>query len=998
MMAKGRLRRCFPGPAIAVSQERIADSSFRKALVQLLTELDDKTPAEAWPVVSKAGSKTIEVRDSVHPKLITEMLTGILRGIGQPDDVARIYKRTREEVLWSNAYKPWRRSPLWLLLRVALQTSLGTEDKLHSRYKSFMIFLMTQILERALRESLSSDILFVMAAKINRRVLKLALRDEVPWVLYVHKTIETVHRELAKRWAAVEQNPDPFGTQRAWKPSKLFHYDDTQLTVSTLRPYLAQVATRGKVPLNYHIFTPDCRSRICQGPSTFPNLILLGADDPYLFLADLELWVQDWLDDWLIANLQSSNSCTLLADLIEGYTATATSHYAGSPEDISLMLLTSMDLWIALDKCAIHQHSLLSRYDPGFSQSLFHPFQLPKKLQMERLSRVEQYVTKRINASIYGSLHLFRDIDAKDSFAVRYFEESLHHQILRRDIEAAANIEREQKKLEFEEKRRQYHRILEESDEMSCERIQWNRNRRSNHSPNCTKCRLISSATSMQITVHEWPLPKIEIETKSAVFELDVPTAIAKWRDTTYALLVDIFSPVAFYLQSDSKIYSLSKFSGLRKYASSRTGRLQLASRKKPFVSAHYGTKKISEATEESICVNNGLQYSMYDSKISKFTGELLGRCDVLRKCTFQLPCGPYQTLQFALDGTTHTSNEIVARQAECPKALNQHEFYAFAALRSGDRLQWRNIARELVARVLNFGHEETYLLVAQTAWQVGRPGDGKLCREAHVDLEEEEFGMSLLSVMGEAVGTVEGNWQNAVAIRTIVAVATRLLSMSSHSSVLHGCCSLLRRARKVALGWTREVGKLLHNSQGKEDLKMLNLRALEMALTCHGTFDVDKHYLSELIRSTSDIADVTECSIVVHDRCPTETADLLRPLKTQLQRYRRLSHLLEPFLCSQILADPDGIDRTVGRLWAGYRSGRCWAAMRSPNGRWLVNETSSEGGHSTMTVHWNLLDGSLLVNGTPLTRLPRSYESHATYRRLLGEVWKSIPQEANFG
>jgi hypothetical protein len=39
------------------------------------------------------------------------------------------------------------------------------------------------------------------------------------------------------------------------------------------------------------------------------------------------------------------------------------------------------------------------------------------------------------------------------------------------------------------------------------------------------------------------------------------------------------------------------------------------------------------------------------------------------------------------------------------------------------------------------------------------------------------------------------------------------------------------------------------------------------------------------------------------------------------------------------------------------------------------------------MPVHYNILDGSLLVNGAPLSRLPRSYELHENYRRLLGEV-----------
>lgn len=103
------------------------------------------------------------------------------------------------------------------------------------------------------------------------------------------------------------------------------------------------------------------------------RLRLAKADDPYIFLADLELWVQDWLDDWLIMNLESPHSSTCLSELIEGYTTAASSHYAESPEDVSLMLLTAIELWVALDKCSIHQHSLLSKYDPGFPQSLFHP-------------------------------------------------------------------------------------------------------------------------------------------------------------------------------------------------------------------------------------------------------------------------------------------------------------------------------------------------------------------------------------------------------------------------------------------------------------------------------------------------------------------------------------------------------------------------------------------------------------------------------------------------
>jgi hypothetical protein len=51
------------------------------------------------------------------------------------------------------------------------------------------------------------------------------------------------------------------------------------------------------------------------------------------------------------------------------------------------------------------------------------------------------------------------------------------------------------------------------------------------------------------------------------------------------------------------------------------------------------------------------------------------------------------------------------------------------------------------------------------------------------------------------------------------------------------------------------------------------------------------------------------------------------------------------------------------------------------------VTETSTEGSFSQIIVHYNTLGRSLLVNRLPLTRLPRDYQLHITYRLLFGEV-----------
>ena len=996
---RGRLRRCFPGPAVAIDQDRIADTSFLKPVVELLVQLDAETPEEVLPTTTKAHSTVVETRDTVHPRFATEMLTGMLRAMGQPRDVPRVYKHTRDDVLWKDALKPWRGCPLWLFLRVALQTSLmrnGFEEP-HVRYKSFMLFFMARILDGALEASLPSDTLFMMTAKISRRALKSGAVDGTAWLQHVTTIMGVVQQELSSRWALIEKDPDPFATQRSWAPSQLSFLLDTELTLSKLRPYLAKMKGRLASPPAYHASMSDCDQRISPWSVSLPDLSLLSVRNEgqvRLVLTDVELWVENSLNDWLRANMERQDAVIALAAFIDTYTSAASVAYQDMPEDISLMLLTSMDLWVTLDKLALHHCALLRDYSPEFPQSLFEPLLLPKKTQMERILRNEEYLATRRAAAIPEFPSMFRSVDTTKSFAVRYVQQSPRHEELKQKIETKAVNDRARKKHELEKKRQQYHELINQSDGMSCEYVShWrNRQKTSAHSGSCQKCQVKSQAKRLTIDVHEWPLPERDLEVKAVVFELDMPTVVSKWRDITYRMLVDMFSAPISRRGKDKQqgVYNLREYDGLQKFVKPQAGRLRLASTTKPFVVSHYRNQKISQANESNVCVNNGLRYAVYDSKKMRWTEELLDCCNVREQCTPRLPAGLYTGLQYALNNTIHTSNEVIASQTECPETLTMHEFYAFGTLRSGHRLQWRNIARELIAHTLNFNCYEIYALIMQAAWQAGPSSKGQVCRESHVDLEEIEFGRSLLSALDDAFGTVEGNWQGASAARTFIALATRLLSLSTCEVIREGCFRFLRRARTISLRWTREVRQQLQKGQ-KEELRNLNTRTLEMALTCHGTFDVDSYHLSDLLERDEDIAVVTECSIVIHDRYPVVEEDQPASIKPLLHRYRRLSCVLEPLLRQRILKARNGLDMTIGRLWAGYISGSSWTALETPSERWLVTETSSGGDLSSMQVHYNLLDGSLLINGSPLTRLPHSYESHPTFRRLFGEVKYSI-------
>ena len=1002
---RGRLLRSFPGPAVALNWKFVMDATFCVPLVEFLARLDRETPDEVKPIVIKSGSETVETRNTVHPRFVTEMMTGFLRAVGHQIEVSRINKCTREEVLWDSAYMPWKRSALWLLLRVALQTSLMGEDAnhgVHLKYKSFMVFFMARILEDALQQSCPNDLLFAMTAKVARRVLKLSLTDQVPGLEYVETMVQNVQAKLTRDWENLQLQRDPFATQRAWTSSLLNFKHDTQLTLSALRPYLKRIDERQLSISPMNNFTPTCSHRISPERISLPDSgFLTRSTDAHLrlCLVDLEFWVLHTLQVWLTANVTILHSCTALKELLDDYTAVASRLYKGSPEDMSIMFLVSMELWIALDKCAVHHEPILQDYDPEFPPSLFDSLLLPRKHQMERLYFIETYLrVRKRQAKPFPSV--FRSINSSDSLPVRYFNQSSAHQNLKHSIEAQAKHDRAAKLTELARLKREYDDLVQNEERLQHdEAFKWVHGYRYPYHPesSCDKCRLSKQAKSMTINVHEWPLPNKDLKARAAVFELNVPQAISKWRDATYTILADVLGTLPSNRDSHSKkgIYFLRDYEGLREYVNSKAGRIQLGSIAKSFLVAHYRHQEVSIATEESICKNHNLKYKVYDTTRQERPLEFLDRGHVRKICTFRLPNpGPLNSLQYTLNNTLHTTNGIIASQWQHPISLTLHESYAFASLRSGHRLQWRNIARELVARVLNFNRPEAYMLIAQAAWQVGPLGESIDClRQSHVDLAEEEFGASLIIALGDSFGAIEANWQNASAARAYTLLVARLLSLSPHSRTQNACTDLLRRARAIALSWMRELGQKLHNAATEQEVKTLRETTLEMALTCHESFDVDPDQLPTLLVANEDVATLTESSIAVHDHCPALVDGLPEVLKTLLRRHWRRMHRCETAVRERISRLGEGLDSTVQRLWAGYRPGTPWSGLEKPNERWLVTVASAGDGSELVSVHYNVLDGSLLVNGSPLTRLPQSYEANSSYRRVFGErVFDVIP------
>jgi hypothetical protein len=985
MTTKGKLICSYPGPAIEIPNTVFKDKSFLSELTNFLVHMNDDI-LDAAPTSRKAQSTVLEARDTTHPQYVTELLTGIMRSVGRPADITRITKRVGDDVAWNNSKLPWRRSSLWLLIRVVIQTSLDRSALEHDTYKRFMLFFMCCLGNEKISADLPNDLLRSMSAKISRRLRKLgsSVPDRLSHTVLL--TCTSLRSTLEKRWRQVQddQRKSPL-----WTPSQLVLTRDVELSLLGSRAYIRDCLT-------YHITNP--RDTPVE-PKHHPRGSLddfLSSDgaffekayrtEPYVALYDVEWAVEQAIDGWVDRVTNNDEACVKLEILGNKYSSSALITYANNPELLSVMLLTTIELWVALDKIAIKETPILVHYSPEVPTSLLQHLLLCKTGSLNRLHRAHQYLSRRHSQSHSGR-SVFSSSITTDSFAVHFYRGSSHLQRLKVRIEEAAQREVNAKLAELETANAR-HAELEQLAANADHEFAVNWCGSECHASDCTKCRFERELKKMQIAVHEWPLPAEQLHAEAVVFELECPVSFNMWRAATFHLLIDLCSPS---VQTKNPYIQLEKYGALHPYLVRHPrSRISLGSDTKPFVVTHYSKTSIP-TTQGQVCVNNGLTFYGFDSHACVPVSGVLGPFDVSRYCTYELQSGPYQNLQKYVDATSHTSNEVVANQADCHKDLFIQEYTAFGHLRSGGLLQWLNVLRELRGRSLNFRRHEVHLLLAQAVSQVG-PFDNTEWKW-HRELQQPSFCYALLEELESLVRDVEANWLEGVTMDTISFLLRRLLASSPNRAVSLKALGLLRTVRGKVFSWVEKLSAKLMETPGDEDSEFRGYLR-DAAATCRSTYDVDPSMIGKLLHSADDIKVLLSSAILIHDHTPSKVSCLPAYSRLLLDRNRRLSLALSNVLSDVIQADfsDQGIDLAIGWVWPEYRPGSKWTPLQNPNSRWFSCRTASTTDQSSQVVHFNLLDGSLLVNGKPLGRLPDTILRHPLYNLIFGDVRLVMP------
>ncbi|KAJ4467172.1 hypothetical protein C8J55DRAFT_439106 [Lentinula edodes] len=1055
LSSTGKLVRSFPGPAIELPAGPFDSTHFCKEFGAFLAEMNNTPIVEddeddgMGPRRKSGLSANAKPEETADPVFITSVLTGIMRGLGgKPEiDVTRISKRVADDVVGRGSdKKPWRRSALWLVLRVALQTTLAREDPTHRLYKLFILFLHGHILSLALKDKFDSDILFTMRAKTCRRLAKLG--DDAPesLVLYTTDISERVGEELQRRWRKIQAvGVKPASVlESPWAPDQLNIPADTtlRLTNSTARINLALGNSQMNLPPTH--YEPHETERLRDvahfGDLTSAKLDVAFRTDPFVNLADFENLVgQGFLASWLERRIAPNatlrvqdNAAILLYVCMRKYHFYAALHYKSSPEDLSLMVLTLFELWVAIDKVAVASVPLLETYLPEVpfdrslttsSAALLRPLLIRKSVDLKRILRVNEYIRSRKEGATSNE-SVFSERITSSSFSVRYFDQDNHElRDLKTKIERDAQEQRNEILEELETKTQQRAQIQkrwacaehDHTDESRLIETRQTGKRRKrtyvNYGWDCEKCRLETQMNAFSVPLHEWPLPEDENQAKRVVFELCLPRTFAQWRAATATLLFDACTPTdkreGFDQSRPHTILPSSK--ELSGYLRAGDDELHIMTLASTSGSAKQFNSISLPVTAADICLPNGMKWRLYEprnkiwvrgSTSSAKIGTIFREADTTKMVT--LPISSISSsiyskaqLQYAISATTHLSNDIIACQDVCPPQLSLHEYMSFASLRSGARLQWMNLLRELREGTLSWQNEEVGTLISMLMWQVGciKAGHGEIEGtrgfEWHTELRDLGFGQALLRELANLLRRVEGNWKEVVTVRTIVLLTSRLLTSTRHAEVILECYRMMREARKVTWEWVDQLEQKLQGC-GEEFVKDYQAKICEMACACRTTYNVDTD--EHLLSCPEDVAIFVACGIIIHDNKPH---DLLAEtvsgnLRRTLQRDRRLAHGVEPVLLKLFSTPVDeGLNQALKRIWPVYNPAVDWLALAEPNHRWVTCETLSDGssrGNQAQEIHLDLLTGKLLVNGKPLGRLPSEFVKHPAYVRVFGK------------
>ena len=1011
--AEGPLTWAFPSWVVKLSAETLCEPSFLDQLAEQLEKLSSEPVAEFAATSLKASSFAIETRDIVSPSLVLDQLMALFEANGHAISPVLLHKNVRDDVCWARgSQNPWRRSPGWLVLRVAIQRALllgfgEAEGRLH--YKLLNSVFLSQILsDMCESDTFLPDSLHFVKAKTARRLFKLEKTRREYSMLQLdafdqlfaslQKTLkhrfDVAQRALETTWSEIRSSSRKHIPQLQPRARE----QDTHLTLRNSRHSIME-ALQANVEANdrYTVSSNDSSSF-----GVLPRLVgkQIFISDPkvetILDLSSFESWVSEDLESFVRAE-EPLDICAELAEKIDQYLGKAKLTYCDCPEQNSIMILTVLELWVSMDKAAIEAIPILSAYRPFLAVGLFDVLHLSTQDDFRRLRGVECYLKYRLDNSSPEYSTAFTDPNPS-CFAVRFFDQSSAMKDKYEEIIEHGRKMRQLKEEEWRVRTSEYENLAEKIRRMTCQRIVIEYPGllpKIVHDRRCEKCSLQKVLEQMTIRTFEDPLPSNLSHAKSVVFELMAPKVFTIYRRISWKVRTSLF--LANLVPCGVPEVLLYSYSELLQFQDLQKPSLTLGSRTKSFLTTHYATNRLPISIDK-VCLHNPLRFALWDPSTSQWVATLFNdfrQFSCAHLCTLPLPqksSWARSSLRKLLApiGSGLTANEIVANQTRCGADLSVFEYSAACALRSYPLLQWSALLRELASVDLSFSSEVTYLLIQQLSLQVGPAVDNSNhARAYHQDLINPDFGMRIIQQAVDRLHLISKNWREFFQADSLLTILLQILTFSQSPVVNVAGMDALRQARTIFIDWVRALKAEAYCASDTETYQRRSSDLCLAALLCRRTFSLE--FRSREFFSSDALACYLECSIALHDNKKSIEVSNTHSIQTAYLRDLKLACQMWDLVYDSFRACSSSLTRAINQLWPGDQDILCdetttWDFCGPTSMRWVSAHVIPVGGGAAQDWFYDLIEGKLLIDGRGMTALPSEYTETKTFQDLFGQ------------
>ncbi|KAI1778973.1 hypothetical protein F4818DRAFT_455215 [Hypoxylon cercidicola] len=980
----------FPGRSAQLPLATFNEGPFQECLATFLEQASMELLYNLQASTRKKNVSLTEVRDTTDPALVTQMLMPLLEAVGSYFQAPVLRKRVRDDVNIQDANLPWRRLPFWLILRVASQRQfcliLGNQRG-RIAYKFLVCLILAELLEESTGK-LSPDLVTTLRTKLSRRMAKLEMDRTMAkpthpdiYALLFNSLCPKIQNSIQQAITQIETAWDSFrhATTR-YIPKLPFRAPALALELSL--PNSGEQLDR----LLSSRPRPPSSSTSFNLPQPLDKAIRQTQDftDHVFRLAAMEMRIdQDGKPD-LDGSHHYESRCVQLAQQIDEVFTEVGTTYDSDPEQMSIMILSLFTVWVQLDKCTIAACPLLADHQPVFNPELLDALQLPALSDMRRLRDIQTYLAQRQSRCRHGTI--FDKID-KNCLAVRYVARSTRMQSLGERIQTASDRARDAKEAEWKRACEEYDRHTKEINGTCC--CSWSNGQRDVRG--CKKCWHWRVRKRMEIQAHEAFLPANNPAKDALIFELAIPSYLSAYRNATWRIchLAYPSRPT----MSSAPMIKLAGCKPLQPYITAERQGISLASTIKCFSQTHYKFH-YGKVPLSSVLLPLGANFELYDGASKSWIK------DFGKPLTFEHLCGIYvphglraavlPTVQHPLPTVEGpTSYEVQANQTECPPHMSLHEFSAFQKLLGGQARRWPNIVVELGSSNLNLGNEETARVVCQLAVQAGPLLSSKVLRTAHAIFEEPNFVKRLADVIEKRLRAILTNWRERYSMELLITLSLRLFSLSSGAS-RELASALLRTARDATLDWTIHLRKELRTATDADAAQRIALYGFCAALLCRRTFAVYAETNQPM--SAKDVSSWIQASVALQENLVVDLGKLPQNVKSMFLRDTKMAYHLHSLLETAIRTHSAGVGDGIARSWSDAPDGTSipfstWNFLSPPHNRWIVAQTSESGATSSapQTIHCNIIEGHLLVNGKPRGKLPSEIRDSPAVKDMFG-------------